>query len=607
MTLTKIVECVPNFSEGRDKKIIDQICSAIKSVETVELLDVDMGSDTNRTVVTFIAESKYIAEAAYKGIEKAAELIDMRKHSGAHPRMGATDVCPFIPVSNMTMEECVEIAKSLGEIVANDLGIPIFLYESAAVNEERQNLANIRSGEYEGFEKKLKDQNWKPDFGPSKLNVKSGVTAIGAREFLIAYNINLNTTDRTYANEIAYELRERGRWKRVNQKDNFYYKGDVVNFKENFYPDGNSDYIGKNLEEIEEFYQKSGRDFRKRYNSLGLDPENLIGKPVYKDGRFTHVKGLGWVIPEYNRAQISMNLTNYKISPIHKIFEAACEEAEKRGLRVTGSEIVGLIPYRAIEEAGKYYLKKMGKSPGMPPIDLVNIAIQSLGLSDVNDFNPFDKILGMPNNKGELANRITFDLIDEVSRDSPAPGGGSVAAMSGSLGVALGVMVANLCVSKAGFEDHGEELGRIAEDGQEIKEFLVNAIDEDTNAFDKVIKAMRMPNDSDSEKERKAEKMQEGYKSAAEVPLKVVEYCYKALSTCDRISKIMDDSMASDVGSGALMSIAGARAAAYNVRINLNSIKDEEYVNGTKAKLDKLISNCDKKLKKVTNRVEEKL
>ena len=607
MSLTKIVECVPNFSEGRDKKIIDQICSAIKSVETVELLDVDMGSDTNRTVVTFIAESKYIAEAAYKGIEKAAELIDMRKHSGAHPRMGATDVCPFIPVSNMTMEECVEIAKSLGEIVANDLGIPIFLYESAAVNEERQNLANIRSGEYEGFEKKLKDQNWKPDFGPSKLNVKSGATAIGAREFLIAYNINLNTTDRTYANEIAYELRERGRWKRVNQKDNFYYKGDVVNFKENFYPDGNSDYIGKNLEEIEEFYQKSGRDFRKRYNSLGLDPENLIGKPVYKDGRFTHVKGLGWVIPEYNRAQISMNLTNYKISPIHKIFEAACEEAEKRGLRVTGSEIVGLIPYRAIEEAGKYYLKKMGKSPGMPPIDLVNIAIQSLGLSDVNDFNPFDKILGMPNNKGELANRITFDLIDEVSRDSPAPGGGSVAAMSGSLGVALGVMVANLCVSKAGFEGHGEELGRIAEDGQEIKEFLVNAIDEDTNAFDKVIKAMRMPNDSDSEKERRAEKMQEGYKSAAEVPLEVVEYCYKALSTCDRISKIMDDSMASDVGSGALMSIAGARAAAYNVRINLNSIKDEEYVNGTKAKLDKLISNCDKKLKKVTNRVEEKL
>ena len=606
MSLTKIIECVPNFSEGRDKKIIDQICSAIKSVETVELLDVDMGSDTNRTVVTFIAESNYVADAAYKGIEKAAELIDMRKHTGAHPRMGATDVCPFVPVSNTTMEECVDIAKSLGEIVGEKLGIPVFLYESAAVNKERRNLANIRSGEYEGFDEKLKDQKWKPDFGPSKLNVKSGTTAIGAREFLIAYNINLNTTDRTYANEIAYELRERGRWKRINQKDNFYYKGDVVNFRENFYPDGNSDYVGKNLKEIEKFYQKSGRNFRKRYNSLGLDPENLIGKPVYKEGRFTHVKGLGWVIPEYNRAQISMNLTNYRISPIHKIFEAACEEAEKRGLRVTGSEIVGLIPYKAIEEAGKYYLKKMGKSPGMPPVDLVNIAIQSLGLSDVTNFNPSEKILGMPKNNGELANRITFDLIDEVSRDSPAPGGGSVAAMSGSLGVALGVMVANLCVSKAGFEEHSEELGKIAEDGQEIKEFLVNAIDEDTNAFDKVIKAMRMPNDSDSEKKIRAEKMQEGYKSAAEVPLEVVEYCFRALNTCDRISKIMDDSMASDVGSGAQMSIAGARAAAYNVKINLKTITDNEYTSKTNKKLEKLLSECEKVLQIVIKRVEKK-
>ena len=606
MSLTKIIECVPNFSEGRDKKIIDQICSAIKSVETVELLDVDMGSDTNRTVVTFIAESNYVADAAFKGIEKAAELIDMRKHTGAHPRMGATDVCPFVPVSNTTMEECVDIAKSLGEIVGEKLGIPVFLYESAAVSKERRNLANIRSGEYEGFDEKLKDQKWKPDFGPSKLNVKSGTTAIGAREFLIAYNINLNTTDRTYANEIAYELRERGRWKRINQKDNFYYKGDVVNFRENFYPDGNSDYVGKNLKEIEKFYQKSGRNFRKRYNSLGLDPENLIGKPVYKEGRFTHVKGLGWVIPEYNRAQISMNLTNYKISPIHKIFEAACEEAEKRGLRVTGSEIVGLIPYKAIEEAGKYYLKKMGKSPGMPPVDLVNIAIQSLGLSDVTNFNPSEKILGMPKNNGELANRITFDLIDEVSRDSPAPGGGSVAAMSGSLGVALGVMVANLCVSKAGFEEHSEELGKIAEDGQEIKEFLVNAIDEDTNAFDKVIKAMRMPNDSDSEKKIRAEKMQEGYKSAAEVPLEVVEYCFRALNTCDRISKIMDDSMASDVGSGAQMSIAGARAAAYNVKINLKTITDNEYTSKTNKKLEKLLSECEKVLQIVIKRVEKK-
>jgi len=607
MSSKKIVECVPNFSEGKDKEIIDKICAAIETVDTVEILDVDMGADTNRTVVTFIAESEYVEDAAYKGIEKAAELINMSKHTGAHPRMGATDVCPFIPVSNVTMEECVDIAKKLGEKVGNELSIPIFLYEAAATNEKRLNLANVRSGEYEGLSEKLRDPEWKPDFGPNKPNVKSGATAIGAREFLIAYNINLNTTDRTYANEIAYELRERGRWKRINQKDNFYYKGDIVNFAEGYYPDGNSDYVGTSLKEIEDYYQNDGRDFRKRYHSLGLDPDNLIGKPVYKDGIFTHVKGLGWVIPEYNRAQISMNLTNYKISSIHNIYDAACKEAEKRGLRVTGSEIVGLIPYQAIESAGKHYLRKMGKSSGMPPVDLINIAIQSLGLTDVSDFNPSDKVLGMPKINGELANRVTFDLIDEVSRDSPAPGGGSVAALSGSLGVALGVMVANLCTSKAGFERKKKELNSIAEEGQKIKEFLVNAIDEDTNAFDKVIKAMRMPKDSDTEKKLREEKMQEGYKAATEIPLKTVEYCCKALKICERISKLMDDSMASDVGSGAHMSIAGAQSAAYNVKINLNSIKDKKYISETEIKLNLILSDCEKLLKNISKRVEEKL
>ena len=607
MSSKKIVECVPNFSEGKDKEIIDKICAVIETVDTVEILDVDMGADTNRTVVTFIAESEYVEDAAYKGIEKAAELINMSKHTGAHPRMGATDVCPFIPVSNVTMEECVDIAKKLGEKVGNELSIPIFLYEAAATNEKRLNLANIRSGEYEGLSEKLRDPEWKPDFGPNKPNVKSGATAIGAREFLIAYNINLNTTDRTYANEIAYELRERGRWKRINQKDNFYYKGDIVNFAEGYYPDGNSDYVGTSLKEIEDYYQNDGRDFRKRYHSLGLDPDNLIGKPVYKDGIFTHVKGLGWVIPEYNRAQISMNLTNYKISSIHNIYDAACEEAEKRGLRVTGSEIVGLIPYQAIESAGKHYLRKMGKSSGMPPVDLINIAIQSLGLTDVSDFNPSDKVLGMPKINGELANRVTFDLIDEVSRDSPAPGGGSVAALSGSLGVALGVMVANLCTSKAGFERKKKELNSIAEEGQKIKEFLVNAIDEDTNAFDKVIKAMRMPKDSDTEKKLREEKMQEGYKAATEIPLKTVEYCCKALKICERISKLMDNSMASDVGSGAHMSIAGAQSAAYNVKINLNSIKDKKYISETETKLNLILSDCEKLLKNISKKVEEKL
>ena len=607
MTSTKIIECVPNFSEGKDKKIIDKICAAIKSVETVKILDIDMGADTNRTVVTFIAESEYVGKAAYKGIEKAAELINMSNHIGAHPRMGATDVCPFIPVSNVSMEDCIRIAKQLGQKVGEQLKIPVFLYEMAALNVERKNLANVRSGEYEGLDEKLKDHNWKPDFGPRKINVKAGATAIGAREFLIAYNINLNTTDRTYANEIAYELRERGRWKRDNQKDNFYYKGDIVKFAKDYYPDGNSNYIAKSLKEIESLYKKSGKNFRERYLSLGLDPENLIGKPVYKDGRFTHVKGLGWVIPEYNRAQISMNLTNYNISSMHHIFDAACEEAEKRGIRVTGSEIVGLIPYQAIKESGKHYLRNMGKSSGMPPLDLVNVAIQSLGLSDVSTFNPADKILGMPENNGELANRKTFDLIDEVSRDSPAPGGGSVAAVSGSLGVALGVMVANLCVSKSGFEKHHKKLSEIAEEGQKIKELLVNAIDEDTNAFDKVIKAMRMPKDSDSEKKLRDSKMQEGYKAATEIPLETVKYCYNALEICDEISKLMDDSMASDVGSGAHMSIAGARSAAYNVRINLNSIEDSNYVKSTETALSKLLADCEELLTTITGRVEKKL
>ena len=607
MTGEKIIECVPNFSEGKDEDIIEQISQAIKSVESVELLDIDMGADTNRTVVTFVAKPEYIGDAAYRGIKKASELIDMRKHKGAHPRMGATDVCPFIPVANTSMDECIDIATQLGKRVGEDLRIPIFLYENAATNEERKNLANIRSGEYEGFDKKLKEKKWNPDFGPNKLNKNAGVTAIGAREFLIAYNINLNTSDRTYANEIAYELRERGRWKRINQKDSFYYKGDIVNFAKDYYPDGNSEYIAKSLDDIEKKYAENGKNFKKKYLSLGLDPDNLIGKPVYKDGKFTHIKGLGWVIPEYKRAQISMNLTNYNISSIHDVYDAACSEADKRGIRVTGSEIVGLIPYQALEMAGKHYLRRMKKSVGMPPSDIINIAIQSLGLCDVSDFNPSDKVLGMPKINGELANRVTYDLVDEVSRDTPAPGGGSVAALSGSLGVALGTMVANLCITKAGFEQENKTLNKIAERGQKIKDSLLLAIDEDTNAFDQVIKAMRMPKDTDNEKKLRDKKMQEGYIIATEIPLKTVKYCLEALEVCNDISKIMDDSMASDVGSGSHMSIAGAKSATYNVQINLKSINNKKYSSETEKTLKEILSKCEKLHTEITKRVEKKL
>ena len=604
--MNQLVECVPNFSEGRDSTKIKEITNAIESVSGTRILDVDMGADTNRTVVTFVGSPEIVSEAAFQGIKKASEIIDMRKHKGAHPRMGATDVCPFIPVSNISMDECVAIAKKTGEKVGKELNISIYLYENAASNEERKNLSTVRSGEYEGLKKKLKEDNWKPDYGPTKFNEKSGATAIGAREFLIAYNINLNTNDRTYANEIAYELRERGRWKRTGNIEPFYYKGDVVYFEEKKYPDGNSNFVASSFGELADYYNnKYGKDLRERYEKIGLDPDDLVGKPVYKDGKFTNVKGLGWVIPEYNRAQISMNLTNYKIAPIHDIFDAACEEAEKRGIKVTGSEIVGLIPYDAMKSAAEHYLSKMHKSPGLPVSDLMNIAAQSLGLSDVGDFNPEDKVLGMPKTDGELANRITFDFVDEVSRDSPAPGGGSVAALSGALGAALGTMVANLITSKAGFEDKKEELAEISKKGQFTKDELVKAIDDDTTAFDKVIKAMRMPKDTEKEKETRENKMQKGYQSATLVPLKTVEDCRNALQICLDISDIMDEGMASDVGSGALMANAGAISAAYNVRINLKSITDKKFSNNTENKLAELLSDCEELLEKISKNVEE--
>ena len=604
--MEQIVECVPNFSEGRDKSIIDEIKKSIESVNGIEVLDVDMGADTNRTVVTFIGSPKNISEAAFIGVKRASELIDMSKHEGAHPRMGATDVCPFIPVSNISMEKCIEIAKKTGERIADELNIPIFLYEEAATKDERKNLATVRSGEYEGLRSKLKEKEWKPDYGSRKFNAKSGATAVCAREFLIAYNINLNTNDRTYANEIAYEIRERGRWKREGNVNPFYYKGEVVYFEKGKYPDGNSDFVAKSFEELATHYKKKyGKDLRERYESIGLDPDNLEGMPVYKEGKFTHVKGLGWVIPEYNRAQISMNLTNYKISSIHEIYDATCEEAEKRGIRVTGSEIVGLIPYDAMKNAAEHYLSKMHKSPGLPVPDLMNVAIQSLGLSDVADFNPQDKVLGMPKTNGELANRITFDFVDEVSRDSPAPGGGSVAALSGALGAALGTMVANLSTSKAGFEKYKEKLINISTKGQMTKDKLIKAIDDDTSAFDVVIKAMRMPKDTEEEKQLRNDKMQEGYKIATLVPLETVENCKDALYICKEISEIMDESMASDVGSGALMANAGAISAAYNVRINLKSIKDNKFSSKTTTKLEKLLKDCENKLKTILKNVEE--
>ena len=606
--MKQIVECVPNFSEGRNDAVLKEITDVIAGVSGILLLDVDPGRDTNRTVVTFVGSPDAVAEAAFEGVKRAAELIDMRGHSGAHPRFGATDVVPFVPVSGVTMDECAEIARRVGRRIGEELGIPVYLYEHAASRPERRNLAKVRSGEYEGLPEKLRDPNWKPDFGPAKFNPTAGATAVGAREFLIAYNIDLNTTDRRYANEIAYSLRERGRWKRTGNTEPFYYKGDVVNFPgDGSYPCGPCDFVGDSFRALAEHYREAhGGDLSKRYADLGIDPENPNG-PVYTDGRFTHVKGIGWVIDEYKRAQISMNLTNYKISSPHEVLEAAREEAARRGIAVTGSEIVGVIPYDAIRQAAVFYLQRMRKSPGIPVPDLVETAIQSMGLRDVAPFDPQEKVLGMPQVEGPLVTRPTFDFVDEVSRDTPAPGGGSVAALAGALGGALAAMVANLSVGKSEFDAHYGQLCAIAERAQRVKDSLVRGVDEDTQAFDLVIEAMRMPKDSEAERAERARALQKGYKAATRVPLATVEGCRDALLVCKEMSALADPEMVSDVGTGAQMARAGAHSAAYNVRINLRHIKDEAFAKSMRSQVEALVAECEQLTAAVVADVEKVL
>jgi glutamate formiminotransferase/formiminotetrahydrofolate cyclodeaminase len=437
----------------------------------------------------------------------------------------------------------------------------------------------------------LSDPDWAPDFGPSELNQTAGATAVGAREFLIAYNINLNTTDRRYATEIAYELRERGRWKRAGNIDPFYYKGEVVCFPEDgTYPCGNCDLTGGSFEELAEHYREAhGGDLADRYASIPIDPENPSG-PVFKDGRFRFVKGLGWVIEEYNRAQISLNLTNYKVSPPHEVLEAAREEARKRGIVITGSEIVGVIPYEAMRWAARSYLRGMRRSTGLPVPDLMETAVQSMGLREVSEFNVEDRVLGIPKIEGPLVLRPTFDFVDEVSRDTPAPGGGSVAALAGALGSALAAMVANLSIPKGEFDDQYDTLSSIAERGQAVKDALIRGVDDDTRAFDSVIEAMRMPKDTEEERETRADAMREGYKAATRVPLANVELCVEALRLCAEIAPLADPQMISDVGTAALLADAGARSAAYNVRINLPETGDETFSGEMRAAVEALLA-----------------
>ncbi len=524
----KLVECVPNFSEGRDPDKIRAITREIEAVPGVKLLDVDPGASTNRTVVTFIGAPEAVREAAFRAIAKAAEVIDMRAHKGAHPRMGATDVCPFVPVSGVTMKDCVRLAAELGRRVADELAIPVYLYEAAARKPERRNLATVRAGEYEGLPEKLKDSRWAPDFGQAVFNAKSGATIIGAREFLIAYNFNLNTRDRKLAHEIALSLRESGRARR--DKD-----GNVV------------------------------KDAR--------------GDTVMVPGKFKEVKSVGWYVEDYGVAQISVNFTNYRTTPVHVVFDEAVRLAGRLGLRVTGSELVGLIPKEALLMAGRYYLEKQGKSPGVPEEELIRMAVRSLGLSDVVPFDPEKKIIeNQVREPGPALVGMTLrGFADELSMDSPAPGGGSVAALCGALSAGLAAMVANLTVGKKGYEAARADMIATAVRAQALKDGLLEAVDRDTRAFNKVIDAFRLPKTSPEQAEEKERAIEEANKEATLVPLEVLEKAVEAVGLAKVVAAKGNKNSVSDAGVAGLSGQAAGEGAYYNVLANLPGIKDARF------------------------------
>jgi len=556
--MLKLVECVPNFSEGRNQEVIDAITKEISDTENVKLLDVDPGADTNRTVVTFIGSPEGVKEAAFRTIKKASELIDMREHQGAHARMGATDVCPFVPVSGVTMADCVEIAKQVGQRVANELEIPIYLYEEAATRPERQSLANIRSGEYEGLTEKLTDPEWKPDFGEAKFNPRSGATVIGAREFLIAYNVNLNTKDRKLANDIALTIREAGR-----------------NIR-----DANGKFV---------------RD------------EN--GVPIKEPGLLKATRAVGWYIDEYGQAQVSINLINYKITPPHFAFDTISEEAEKRGLRVTGSELVGLIPLQAILDAGRHYLLKQGKSPGVPEEELIEIAVVSMGMRDLTEFDPRKKIIEyqVRELKGPLVKMDLRDFANELSIDSPAPGGGSVSALAGALGSALTSMVANLTVGKKVYKENWDEMKDVAVAAQGLKDELLNSIDRDTDAFNNLINAFRLPQKTEEQIAAKDNAIEEATKQACLVPLDVMKNSHETLKLARIVAEKGNENAASDAGVAALMARSAIEGAGLNVKINLSGIKDSEFVKKMKAEVDNMISDANELQSKILEIVTSKI
>lgn len=536
MTQNVLIECVPNFSEGRDRAVIKQITDQIESVEGVHLLDVDPGQATNRTVVTFVGPPEPVLEAAFRAARKAAEVIDMSKHSGAHPRFGATDVCPLVPVANITMEEVVPYARRLAQRIGDELRIPVYCYEYAAFTPERRNLAHVRAGEYEGLKDKLGRPEGKPDFGPAEFNPKTGAIAVGARDFLVAYNVNLNTTSTRRANAIAFDIREKGR------------------------------------------PQRSGNPL------TGPIVKDEKGETVWIPGSLKAVKAIGWFIDEYGIAQISINLTNLRVTPLHVAFDECCQKAAERGVRVTGSELVGLVPLQAMLDAGRYFLKKQQRSTGVSDKELVKIAVKSLGLNDLYPFKPEEKIIeyaiaarsGKPRKR--LVDMPVEGFIEETASESPAPGGGSVSATIGALGAALATMVANLSAHKVGWDERWEEFSDWAERGKRYHVELTRLIDEDTAAFNKLMAAFGLPQGTEAQKAERAQAIQNATRGAIDVPLRIMQTALESLDVIQAMAEIGNPNSVSDAGVGAICARAAVMGAFLNVKINCAGLKDKAFV-----------------------------
>ena len=540
--MKQLIECVPNISEGRDMNIINQVTAEIEKVEGVKLLDVDPGQTTNRTVITFVGEPKQACEAAFRVVKKAAELIDMRQHHGAHPRQGATDVCPLIPVSNITMEETVEYAHKLAERIGNELQIPIYCYENAAKLPERRNLAYCRTGEYESLSTRLGTDQWKPDYGPNAWNdhtAQTGATQVGARDFLVAINYNLNTTSTRRANAIAFDVREKGRPMREGGKPS-----------------------GKPMKD-----------------------EN--GKTIMIPGTLKGTKAIGWYIEDYGIAQVSMNITSIKVAPVHLCFDEVCRCAQNRGLRVTGCEIVGLIPKSVLIDAGKYYLAKQKRSLGVSEDEIMKVAIKSMGLDDLKPFNPKEKVIEFlieDNSRKKLVDLTCTGFCEETASESPAPGGGSVSAYMGALAASLGTMVANLTGGKAAYDDEWEKFSDVAVHGQRLKDDLLHLVDEDTNAFNKIMDAFGMPKKSDEEKAARSAAIQEATKFATEVPLQTMQKSMEAFEVCRAMVEWGNPASVTDGGVGALAARSAVMGAHLNVKISASSLQDEAFKNEILAK-----------------------